>query len=145
MQVDTEPYPVDFLTVSVAQRYSVLVTARNDTSQNWLVHANFDDSMFDTVPEGLTLSASRRAFAAQTAPGGVLTAELTPFWSAQTTPRPFRTARVTRLLRRAIVTSSASWRTTSWSPSSPRSSTFRPRSSSSTSTLTVSPLLAPRQ
>ncbi|TNY21325.1 laccase [Rhodotorula diobovata] len=54
--VDTEPYPVDFLTVSVAQRYSVLVTARNDTSQNWLVHANFDDSMFDTVPEGLTLN-----------------------------------------------------------------------------------------
>lgn len=55
-QVDTEEYPVDYLNIAVAQRYSVLITARNDTSQNFLVHANFDDGMFDTVPDGLTLS-----------------------------------------------------------------------------------------
>ncbi|GAA5995608.1 multicopper oxidase [Rhodotorula paludigena] len=54
--VDTQEYPVDFLTLSVAQRYSVLVTARNDTSQNFKIHANFDSSMFDTVPEDLQLN-----------------------------------------------------------------------------------------
>ncbi|GAA6012942.1 hypothetical protein JCM8202_002959, partial [Rhodotorula sphaerocarpa] len=54
--VDIEEFPVEHLTVAVAQRYSVLVTARNDTSQNFLMHANFDSSMFDTVPEGLTLN-----------------------------------------------------------------------------------------
>ncbi|BGP42823.1 ferroxidase fet3 [Rhodotorula kratochvilovae] len=54
--IDTEPYPVDFLTLSVAQRYSVLVTARNETNQNYLVHAKFDESMFDVVPDGLTLN-----------------------------------------------------------------------------------------
>lgn len=58
-QVDTEEYPVDYLNIAVAQRYSVLVTARNDTSQNFLVHANFDDGMFDTVPDGLALSSSQ--------------------------------------------------------------------------------------
>lgn len=44
------------MTLSVAQRYSVLVTARNDTSSNWAIHADFDESMFDTVPEGLKLN-----------------------------------------------------------------------------------------
>jgi iron transport multicopper oxidase len=37
----------------VAQRYSVLVTARNDTSSNWAIHANLDTAMFDGVPAAL--------------------------------------------------------------------------------------------
>ncbi|GAA6021208.1 hypothetical protein JCM11491_001607 [Sporobolomyces phaffii] len=53
---DVEEFPVDHLTLSVAQRYSVLVTARNDTSSNYLVHAMFDETMFDTVPEGLVVN-----------------------------------------------------------------------------------------
>lgn len=53
---DTEAYPVDHVSLSVAQRYSVLVTARNDTNSNFLFHANFDSSMFDTVPDDLQLS-----------------------------------------------------------------------------------------
>lgn len=54
---DVEEFPVDYLTLSVAQRYSVLVTARNDTSpSNWAIHADFDESMFDVVPEGLKLN-----------------------------------------------------------------------------------------
>jgi iron transport multicopper oxidase len=64
-QVDTEEYPVDYLNIAVAQRYSVLVTARNDTSQNFLVHANFDDGMFDTVPDGLALSSSHFLYASR--------------------------------------------------------------------------------
>ena len=50
---DVEEYPTDILTLAVAQRYSVLVTARNDTSANWAIHANMDTTMFDTVPDTL--------------------------------------------------------------------------------------------
>ncbi|KAG6332533.1 hypothetical protein ID866_6557 [Astraeus odoratus] len=53
---DVEEYPVDFLGLAVAQRYSVLVTARNDTSSNWMIHANMDPAMFDTVPSTLQLN-----------------------------------------------------------------------------------------
>ncbi|KAJ7033166.1 Fet3 protein [Mycena alexandri] len=50
---DVEEYPIDLVTVTVAQRYSILVTARNDTTANWAVHANMDTNMFDTVPDTL--------------------------------------------------------------------------------------------
>ncbi|PPQ74774.1 hypothetical protein CVT24_003198 [Panaeolus cyanescens] len=50
---DVEEAPVDLVSVTVAQRYSVLVTARNDTSANWAIHANMDTDMFDTVPDSL--------------------------------------------------------------------------------------------
>ncbi|KAG1741488.1 Fet3 protein [Suillus paluster] len=50
---DTQEQPVDILSVSAAQRYSVLVTARNDTSSNWAIHANMDTTMFDKVPSSL--------------------------------------------------------------------------------------------
>lgn len=33
--VDTEPYEIDVLTAAVAQRYSVLVTAKNETGTNY--------------------------------------------------------------------------------------------------------------
>lgn len=44
------------MSIAVAQRYSVLVTARNDTSSNWVMHANMDTDMFDTVPDALNPS-----------------------------------------------------------------------------------------
>ncbi|KAI0347221.1 Fet3 protein [Trametopsis cervina] len=50
---DTEEFPTDLLSVTVAQRYSILVTARNDTSANWAIHANMDTDMFDTIPDTL--------------------------------------------------------------------------------------------
>lgn len=56
MQTDIEATPVELQSVSVAQRYSFLVTARNDTSSNWLIHANMDPDMFDGVPDTLQLS-----------------------------------------------------------------------------------------
>ena len=55
-QTDVEEYPIDLVTVTVAQRYSILVTARNDTSANWAIHANMDTDMFDTVPPALNPS-----------------------------------------------------------------------------------------
>ena len=57
-QTDLDEFPVDYLSLSVAQRYSVLVTARNDTSSNFAFHANFDTTMFDVVPDGLIASQS---------------------------------------------------------------------------------------
>lgn len=72
MQIDTEEFKVDSLSVSVAQRYSVLVTAKNSTDLNYYFHANLcvhiataashaeqlysNPDMFDTVPETLSLN-----------------------------------------------------------------------------------------
>ncbi|OBZ77891.1 Iron transport multicopper oxidase fio1 [Grifola frondosa] len=56
--VDVAESPIDLVSVTVAQRYSVLVTARNDTSANWAIHANMDTVMFDTVPATLNPSTS---------------------------------------------------------------------------------------
>ncbi|KAF9456602.1 Fet3 protein [Collybia nuda] len=50
---DVEESPIDLISIAVAQRYSVLITARNDTSSNWAIHANMDVDMFDTVPDAL--------------------------------------------------------------------------------------------
>ncbi|KAG5721430.1 Iron transport multicopper oxidase fio1 [Termitomyces sp. T112] len=50
---DVEESPIDLIAITVAQRYSVLVTARNDSSANWAIHANMDTDMFDTVPDTL--------------------------------------------------------------------------------------------
>jgi len=51
---DVEESPIDLIGITVAQRYSVLVTARNDTSSNWAIHANMDTDMFDRVPPALS-------------------------------------------------------------------------------------------
>lgn len=54
--VDTQEYPIDEVVLSVAQRYSVLVTANDDASENFKIHANMDPDMFDTVPDTLQLN-----------------------------------------------------------------------------------------
>ncbi len=61
-QTDVEEFPIDLLSVTVAQRYSVLVTARNDTSSNWAIHANMDSDMFDKIPPDLNPSLSPFVF-----------------------------------------------------------------------------------
>ncbi|KZT07992.1 multicopper oxidase [Laetiporus sulphureus 93-53] len=55
---DTEEYEIDQINLGVAQRYSILVTALNDTTANYAIHANFDTSMFDTVPDTLNPNAT---------------------------------------------------------------------------------------
>ncbi|KAF9226367.1 Fet3 protein [Gyrodon lividus] len=50
---DVQESPVDMLSIATAQRYSVLVQARNDSSSNWMIHANMDTTMFDKVPSTL--------------------------------------------------------------------------------------------
>ncbi|KAI8954441.1 multicopper oxidase [Xylaria longipes] len=50
--VYTEPYTVDLLYLTVAQRYAVLLTTHDSSSQNFLIQAALDTSMFDEVPDG---------------------------------------------------------------------------------------------
>ena len=56
IQTDVEEttLPGQVLHIGVAQRYSFLVTARNDTSSNWGIHLNLDTSAYgSTLPAGL--------------------------------------------------------------------------------------------
>ncbi|KAI0427174.1 multicopper oxidase [Xylaria sp. FL1042] len=50
--VYTEPYTVDLLYLSVAQRYGVLLTTQESSGENFLIQAAVDTSMFDEVPDG---------------------------------------------------------------------------------------------
>ena len=54
--VDMEAFPVDKIPIAVAQRYSVLVRARNDTSLNWPIHINLDPIMYSKLPKDLQLN-----------------------------------------------------------------------------------------
>ena len=47
------------LSLAVAQRYSVLVTALDDASANYAIHANMDTDMFDTIPDNLNPSKTQ--------------------------------------------------------------------------------------
>ncbi|KAJ3317442.1 ferroxidase fet3 [Boothiomyces sp. JEL0866] len=42
---NVEPFETSVLKIAAAQRYSVLVTAKNSTSLNYVLHANFDPGM----------------------------------------------------------------------------------------------------
>jgi iron transport multicopper oxidase len=54
--IDTQRETVSNIFLAAAQRYSVLVTAKNDTSFNYMMHADMNPDMFDTVPDDLQLS-----------------------------------------------------------------------------------------
>jgi iron transport multicopper oxidase len=49
--VYTAPQDVDELYLTVAQRYSVLITTKSDTSKNFLISNTLDTSMFDHIPD----------------------------------------------------------------------------------------------
>ncbi len=51
--VYTEPTEANMLYVTAAQRYNVLVTAKNDTSANFAFVGSMDEDLFDQVPKGL--------------------------------------------------------------------------------------------
>lgn len=56
--VYTEPQAADTILVTAAQRYSVLIQARNDTKHNFGFLSSMDPMMFDSVPPGLNPNAS---------------------------------------------------------------------------------------
>lgn len=53
--VETEEFPTDVVPLSTAQRVSVLVTARNDTSKDWALNSYQNTDMYDVVPPELRL------------------------------------------------------------------------------------------
>ncbi|KAI2633347.1 multicopper oxidase [Xylaria nigripes] len=50
--VYTDPFTVDLLYLSAAQRYGVLLTTKESCDENFLIQAAVDISMFDEIPEG---------------------------------------------------------------------------------------------
>lgn len=54
----TEPMVTDQIYITVAQRYSFLVTMRNDTSANFPITGAMDQDLFDTVPETLVTNVT---------------------------------------------------------------------------------------
>jgi iron transport multicopper oxidase len=51
--VYTEPMDAEMIYMTAAQRYSVLVTAKNDTSSNFAIVGSMDQDLFDAIPDGL--------------------------------------------------------------------------------------------
>ncbi|KAI9838075.1 MAG: hypothetical protein M1819_006230 [Sarea resinae] len=49
----TEPTEADMIYLTPAQRYSVLITTKNDTSTNYAFVGSMDEDLFDTVPKTL--------------------------------------------------------------------------------------------
>ncbi|KAI9721851.1 MAG: hypothetical protein M1812_002187 [Candelaria pacifica] len=65
----TEPAETDLLYITAAQRYSFLVTAKNDTRSNFAFVGSMDQDLFDTVPKTLNPNVT----------GWLLYDELKPF------------------------------------------------------------------
>ncbi|KAF2423751.1 FET Ferroxidase [Tothia fuscella] len=51
--VYTDPMEASMLYFTAAQRYSFLVTAKNDTKANFAIVAHMDEDLFDAIPAGL--------------------------------------------------------------------------------------------
>jgi iron transport multicopper oxidase len=51
--VETEPYEIDLITVSVAQRFSMYVEANNQTTENFAFNIMQSPDMYDAEPEDL--------------------------------------------------------------------------------------------
>jgi iron transport multicopper oxidase len=49
--VNTEEYPVNMISLTPAQRTSVLITAKNNTEKNYPLVGSMDTSMFASLPQ----------------------------------------------------------------------------------------------
>lgn len=54
--VEISPYEVDVLPIAVAQRFSILVEAKNETNTNYAFMVMQDTEMYDAVPDALVLN-----------------------------------------------------------------------------------------
>ncbi|KAF9179824.1 hypothetical protein BGZ51_006637 [Haplosporangium sp. Z 767] len=77
--IDVERTKVESFPITAAQRYSVLVTAKSDATQNYVLHADMDPSMFDIVPDELKLNITGTIVYNENAP---LAPEQTSTWEA---------------------------------------------------------------
>ncbi|CEP21266.1 unnamed protein product [Cyberlindnera jadinii] len=56
--VPVEKYETDKIYITVAQRYTVLITTKDDTSKNYAIMQLVDDGMLDLIPSGLLLNTT---------------------------------------------------------------------------------------
>ena len=49
----TESTEADMIYITAAQRYSVLLTTKNDTAENFAIVGSMDQDLFDQIPDGL--------------------------------------------------------------------------------------------
>lgn len=56
--VDVDKNVTDLIYITVAQRYSFLLTTKNDTSKNFAIQQNVDQDMLDTLPDDLVVNAT---------------------------------------------------------------------------------------
>lgn len=96
--VETEAYPIDRVPLSTAQRVSVLVKARNDTTQDWRLNSYQNTAMYDSTPDTLRLWRYMRISYGNNGPqefGPYENRSAFPFWSetelTPTNPEPMRT------------------------------------------------------
>ncbi|KAF1996346.1 multicopper oxidase [Amniculicola lignicola CBS 123094] len=54
----TEPKDAEMLYLTAAQRYSVLITAKNSTNANFAFVGSMDQDLFDVVPDGLNANVT---------------------------------------------------------------------------------------
>ncbi|GJJ73686.1 iron transport multicopper oxidase [Entomortierella parvispora] len=66
--IDVQKANVTTFPIAAAQRYSVLVTAKNSTSNNYLIHGDMDPMMYDVVPPNLVLNITGTIVYAPDAP-----------------------------------------------------------------------------
>ncbi|KAG2731446.1 hypothetical protein G9P44_005862 [Scheffersomyces stipitis] len=62
-----EKNTTDLLYITVAQRYTVLITTKNDTSRNYAFMNKIDDDMLDVIPSDLILNSTNYIVYNQTA------------------------------------------------------------------------------
>jgi iron transport multicopper oxidase len=54
----TDPMETSIIYMTAAQRYSVLVTAKNDTTANFAIVGSMDQDLFDQIPKGLNANVT---------------------------------------------------------------------------------------
>ncbi|KAB8437403.1 hypothetical protein FH972_025081 [Carpinus fangiana] len=77
----TQPSEASMLYITAAQRYGVLVTARNDTGANFPIVGSMDTDLFDTIPDGLNANVTSYLVydSAKDMPEAALVDEFDPF------------------------------------------------------------------
>jgi iron transport multicopper oxidase len=54
--IEVEAQPITTLTIAIGQRYSLLVTAKNETDRNYALSVNQSPDMYDAIPDDLVLN-----------------------------------------------------------------------------------------
>lgn len=77
--IEVEAYPISTLTIAIGQRYSLLVTAKNETDRNYALSVNQSPDMYDAIPDDLVLNNTLQiVYNAANAPAAQVELDETP-------------------------------------------------------------------